>query len=241
MSPYRAILFDLCDTLVHFDAERLPLIEVDGRPTRSTAETIFRELPPGPLIPFDTFHACLLDVTAEIAAARDVDHREVTSRERFRRILERLGAEASPDAADRLVAAHMTRLAHALVSPSHHREVLESLGRRYRLGIVTNFDHAPTVHAVLRRDGLASSFEVVVISGETGWRKPHRAIFETALRQLGLGPREAFFVGDNFALDVEGASGMGMSAAWYAPGRREAPRGFPILDDLANLERLLGD
>ncbi len=240
MSRYRAILFDLCDTLVHFDAERLPLIEVGGQPTRSTAQAIHRALTAVPPIPFETFHACLLAVTAEIATARELDDREVTSQERFQRVLTRLGAEATPEATDRLVVAHMTRLADALVLPPHHREVVASLGRTHRLGIVTNFDHAPTVHDVLARDGLSGHFEVVVISGEVGWRKPHRLLFDTALERLGIRADEALFVGDNYELDVVGATHAGLAAVWYTRGRAvDRETGHPVIADLAKLTQLL--
>ncbi len=240
MSRYQALLFDLCDTLVHFDAERLPLIEINGRPTHSTALAIHQALTATASIPFDEFYTCLLSVTAEIAAARDRDHREITSHERFRRALARLGTDARSEATDRLVAAHMTRLAEALVLPPHHRNILEALGKDHRLAIVTNFDHAPTVRDVLKRDRIESCFDVVVISGEVGWRKPHRLIFEAALERLGLEPEAAFFVGDNYDLDVVGASGVGMAAAWYARGQLlEARSGYPIISDLADLHRLL--
>jgi len=240
MPPYRAVFFDLCDTLVHFDAERLPLVEIDHRPTRSTAHAIYDAMGASPPVRFDAFFACLTAVTAEIAAQRDVDCREVTSQERFRRVLERLGADAGPEAADRLVLAHMSRLATALVLPPHHRTVLATLSRTHRLAVVTNFDHAPTVHDVLRRDRLDAFFEVVVISGEVGWRKPHRVMFETALQRLGLCPDEAFFVGDNFDLDVIGATEAGMAAAWYTRGRPvERETNHPMIADLSELNQLL--
>ena len=96
MPRFRAILFDLCDTLVHFDAERLPLVEIDNQPTRTTAQAIFAAIGPSPRVDFDGFFSCLKAVTSEIAARRDLDHREVTSQERFRRVLDRLGLAASP-------------------------------------------------------------------------------------------------------------------------------------------------
>ena len=163
MSRYRAVLFDLCDTLVHFDADRLPLIEVGGQPTRSTAQAVHRALTAVPPIPFGTFHACLLAVTAEIAAARELDDREVTSRERFQRVLTRLGAEASPAAADRLVVAHMTRLADALVLPPHHREVVASLGL-FRRGTVTADVRPGTGRTVYGKSGELFSISCSIIA-----------------------------------------------------------------------------
>ena len=242
MPRYRALLFDLCDTLVHFDAERLPLVEIANRPTRSTALAIHQALPGAPSIPFEDFYAALLAVTDEIAAARERDHREVTSHERFRRVLTRLGLEADLEVADRLVAAHMTRLADALVLPPHHRNLLDALGKTHRLAIVSNFDHAPTVYALLQRERLVSYFDAVVVSGELGWRKPHRLIFDTALQGLGVSAEQALFVGDNFELDVVGAARAGIAAVWYTRGRTVQPPSdrpdYPVVTDLANLMRL---
>ncbi|MFZ5876837.1 MAG: HAD family hydrolase [Nitrospirota bacterium] len=240
MPRIRAVLFDLCDTLVHFDAERLPLVEIDSQPTRSTARAIYDAIGAPPPVAFDAFFACLKAVTAEIAAQRDADHREVTSQERFRRVLERLALPAGPVEALRLVKTHMSRLADALVTPSHHREGVSDLSQRVRLGIVSNFDHAPTVHEVLRRDRLAEFFDVVIVSDEVGWRKPHRVMFETALQRLEASAHEALFVGDNFELDVQAAAQAGLAAAWYTRGRpidREIHH--PIIADLAELRRLL--
>ncbi len=240
MPRFRAVLFDLCDTLVHFDAERLPLVEIDNQPTRTTAQAIYAAIGPCPPVDFDWFFACLKTVTSEIAAQRDLDHREVTSQERFRRVLDRLGLAASPREAARLVEAHMTRLAEALVTPKQHLRVVTTLAERYRLGVVTNFDHAPTVRNILSRDGLGPYFETVVISGEIGWRKPHRALFETAIRHLGIPAGDALFVGDNFDLDVVGASDAGLAAVWYRRECREDPRSrHQTISDLAELPRLL--
>jgi putative hydrolase of the HAD superfamily len=240
MPRIRAVLFDLCDTLVHFDAERLPLIEIDNQPTRSTALAIHHALGPDRMVTFEAFFSCLKTVTAEIAGQRDVDHREVPSQERFRRVLERLGLSALPGEASRLVDAHMTRLAHALVTPEHHLDVLETLAGQYRLGIITNFDHAPTVRDVLVRDGLDPYFETVVISSEMGWRKPHRALFDAATTRLRVAAEEAVFVGDNLELDVLGARDAGLHSIWYRRGSQDALQGdHRAIADLAELPTVL--
>jgi HAD superfamily hydrolase (TIGR01549 family) len=240
MPRVRAVLFDLCDTLVHFDAERLPLIEIDRQPTRSTAHAIHGVIASPTPVAVDEFVACLNAVTADIAAQRDIDHREVTSGERFRRVLDRLGLPDGPDHARRMVDAHMTRLAHALVTPTHHRGVIAALAGRVRLGVVSNFDHAPTVRAVLRRDRLEAFFDVVIVSDEIGWRKPHRVIFETALQRLDVSAGEALFVGDNYELDVVGATQVGLAAAWYTRGRPvDRETRHPVITDLADITRLL--
>src|SRR5512141_428761 len=78
-----------------------------------------------------------------------------------------------------------------------------------------NFEHAPDMSGLVRRaraaglrtgllsnswgndyprDGWEEMFDVVVISGEVGMRKPEPRIFEHTLDLLGLRPEECVFV-----------------------------------------------
>jgi putative hydrolase of the HAD superfamily len=54
-------------------------------------------------------------------------------------------------------------------------------------------------------------FDVVVISGEVGMRKPEERIFRHAAGLLGLGPAECVFV-DDIQVNVAAAEGIGMTA-----------------------------
>ena len=90
-------------------------------------------------------------------------------------------------------------------------EALSAAG--YRLGVVTNRLLRP---AILRRElqdqGFPEVFDVIVSSGDVGYRKPHRLVFESALRQLGVQAAEALVVGDSYENDVAGAAQLGMIA-----------------------------
>jgi putative hydrolase of the HAD superfamily len=66
--------------------------------------------------------------------------------------------------------------------------------------------------------GLAEHLDVAVFSSEVGKRKPHPAIFERALGELGVPACEALFVGDRLYEDVRGAGELGMrtvQAVWF--------------------------
>src|SRR5262249_43328437 len=69
------------------------------------------------------------------------------------------------------------------------------------------------IRASLDRTGIARRMDAVVVSGEVGHVKPHPLLFRTVLGQLGVEPREALFVGDNWLGDVQGAKRAGMWAA----------------------------
>jgi putative hydrolase of the HAD superfamily len=58
----------------------------------------------------------------------------------------------------------------------------------------------------------ALDVDAAVSSGAHGKTKPHPAIFQSALEQLGVSPEEAAMVGDSPEDDVEGAKALGMRA-----------------------------
>jgi putative hydrolase of the HAD superfamily len=244
---YRAVLFDLFDTLVLFHRERLPEVSVNGRKIRSTAghlHAAFQTFAPAVELP--AFVDALFWSWQEAERIRGEAHREVSAPERFDLLFGRLGFE--PDhvpagARDLLLATHMRELSRVVECPSHHPELLRALGPRYRLAVVSNFDYSPTCRTILEREGIAGLFETIVISDEVGWRKPKPVIFETALRRMGLRPEEALFVGDRADIDVIGARAVGMPTVWInreAAGLPEdvAPPDFEIRD-LAELRAIL--
>lgn len=113
--------------------------------------------------------------------------------------------------------AHMRGLAEAVEMPQAHLEAVGALAKRFRLGLVSNFDHAPTAHAILSRYGLDEFLDPIVISDEFGWRKPQPAIFARALTAVGVDAGEALYVGDTPFEDVHGGRGAGLDVAWINP------------------------
>ena len=213
---YRAILFDLFGTVVLFK-RTVPTVMAGGERWRSTLpwlethlQTELPEVSPG------AFISAIMAVTDEMVRARAPEHLEVPSRERFRRGLERLGIVGDLAAlAERLSLVHMAHLADRTEVPPEHLTLLRDLAAQgYRLGLISNFDHGPTAREILRRHAVAELFEVTLISDEHGRRKPHPAIFQTALDQMNVAPGEALFVGDTIADDVYGAQAVGIDVAW---------------------------
>jgi len=91
-------------------------------------------------------------------------------------------------------------------------EAIEALRRNgIRVAVVSNSDGSVTES--LARAGLADLFEFVVDSHEVGVSKPNPQIFEVALERMGLGPSEAWYVGDSVFHDVNGALAASMARA----------------------------
>ncbi len=242
-----AVLFDLFDTLVLFQRERLPEIHVNGRTMRSTAGLVHGALQPfAPQVSLEDFAAALFWSWQEAERVRNTTHREVAARERFGMIFGRLGLDPGAmeqEALPALLGTHMRELSKAIVFPTHHREVLTALKRRHRLAVVSNFDYTPTARLVLEREGVADLFDEILVSDAVGWRKPAPRIFQEALDRLRLAPAEAVFVGDRADIDVAGARAMGMRAVWINREAEALPEGAPTPDheirDLQELPALL--
>ena len=224
--PYRGVLLDLFGTLITFDVERLPALDVDGGRMRTTVGALgglLAEFVPGTTP--QEFLRALVSVSDEMARARGYDHVELPSRERFRRALERVGCDDGwlLEAAASLSRAHMACIVAATVLPPAHAALVAALRPRYRLGLVSNFDDTGAAWDILRRHGLIEALDTVVVSEALGLRKPHPALLRTGLRGLGL-PREAvLFVGDTFAEDVVGAHAAGVDVAWIDAGGSGVP------------------
>ncbi len=101
-------------------------------------------------------------------------------------------------------------------------DVLDTLrwlkGRGFRLGSVSNRGYGgPRFRQEMQELGLSELFEVVVLSCDVGYMKPHPRIFECALEAMGLRPQETAMVGDNIRADVEGPKALGLTAIWCRP------------------------
>lgn len=213
-----AVLFDLFDTLVDFERDRLPLVTVAGKEIRTTgaaAHAAVREAYPA--ISLERFTEAFAESLREVNALRDRDGIEVTAAERITRCFARLGlpdTEGTAALRAAVVEAHMGAVAAATTCPPERREVVRSLASRYRVGLVSNFDHGGTARALLTRHGFDGIFEVTLISADVGFRKPRREIFDLACRALGILPAAGLFVGDSLSVDVAGARGVGMPCVW---------------------------
>ena len=242
---YRAILFDLFDTLVLFHREWLPEVSVNGRKIRSTAGHLHAAFQTfAPRVELSTFVDALFWSWQEAERIRGEAFREVSAPERFDLLFGRLGLEPGrvpAGARDLLLATHMRELSQVVECPRHHPDLLRALGPRYRLAVVSNFDYSPTCRRILEREGIADLFETIVISDEVGWRKPKPVIFETALGRMGLRPEEALFVGDRADIDVVGARAVGMPAVWINREAARLPEDVPPPDfEIRDLEELRG-
>ena len=215
-----------------------------GKVIRSTAGHLHELLRAhAPAVTLPACYDALLASWHEAERLRAIDHREVSAPERFRDFFTRLALAPAPALAQTLIDAHRAALAAAAAFPAHYGPLLRRLARTHRLAVVSNFDYSPTAIAILESAGVRDLFAAIVVSDHVGWRKPRPDIFHYALDATGAQPARTLFVGDKAELDVAGAHGVGMHAAWINPDREPLPPGLKPpeyeIRDLAELEAIV--
>lgn len=117
---------------------------------------------------------------------------------------------------DKDTAARLAREAHAqyvcparfAVYPDTEAVLARLSARGWRHVIVSN--HVPELPDIVRALGLDGHFAGYVNSAETGYEKPHPAMYARALAVAGCAADEAVMIGDNPVADVRGARACGI-------------------------------
>jgi 5'-nucleotidase len=92
--------------------------------------------------------------------------------------------------------------------------LLNKLQGKIKLGIITN-GYAALQEIRLKKMGLQEHFEILIISEEVGFAKPHKAIFEHALQKMGQPcPSSVLMVGDTIDSDILGGLNAGFDTCW---------------------------
>ena len=107
---------------------------------------------------------------------------------------------------------------------------LKSAG--YRLVVLSNWDER--LRPLLGELRLTEHFERLFISGEHGWHKPDRRLFDQMRNDMDCEPGEILHVGDSHDEDVNGAQAAGFQAS-HLDWRSNDPG----TDSIASLETLL--
>lgn len=222
----KAVAFDLFDTLItvrHLDPHA-----AQNRLIRCLQE---QGLP----VEAHTFLPVYREAVSQHRAAALEEGRETHNRFWVSTALHRLGHTVGPDdpRIEQTIEAYFSAfLEHAVLLPGT-LEMLSALRPRYRLALLSNFTHGPAVRAILAHLGVTPLLEVVVISGEVGYRKPHRRAFDELRAHLRLAPHQIAFIGDDLEADVHGAHRAGLRPVWttYARTYKAAAVPNPAIPD----------
>lgn len=229
----RGVLFDWGDTLV-----RPPGITTDSEGHFACVEAFFREDLPQKFPPAQTADHAMWTAfrqnyetvaRAQIRATLE-SGREHSFEQRFARTLALTFPAAAPDARalDWMATRFGTRIAGESSQIKDAEHVLPRLRRHLKLGLLSNYPHAPAVYASLERYGLRSHLDVTTVSSEIGWAKPDHRAFAHTIDLMGISAEQLLFVGDDLVNDMQGAKAYGMHTAWLP--RRGHSGQFPFVD-----------
>jgi HAD superfamily hydrolase (TIGR01549 family) len=100
-----------------------------------------------------------------------------------------------------------------IVFPETKEVALELFRRGYRLGLVSNTTSSVEVPLLLEQLEISGCFEVVLLSCNTGTRKPEPAILLEAAGRMNVPAEKCAYVGDRLDRDVVGARKAGFGTA----------------------------
>lgn len=213
--PFRAILFDIGDTLWH--AGGAPPAEEFRRLAAERAAAALAGHGVGEEAAAAYARAAWKAMESAMALARETTLIEPDYGAEAQGALLSLGLTVTrAAAADFLQAIYVSgaeggKAAYADAVPT----LAELRSRGFKLGIVTNRAFGgERFRADLREAGLDIGWDATAVSVEVGFLKPHPALFEAALARLGVAAEEALMVGNSLAEDIAGAQRLGMAAAW---------------------------
>jgi len=93
-------------------------------------------------------------------------------------------------------------------------EILQYLtARSYRLHLITN-GFEKTQRSKLQNAGISAYFNEIITSEGSGSLKPHKEIFDYALRTTGAAPAESIMLGDSIEVDILGAINAGIDQVY---------------------------
>ena len=134
-------------------------------------------------------------------------------RARVRGLLATVGRALTNDEADERYARYLRMYEASWRSYPDAEQALLHLRDGYRLGIVTNGDHAQQLRKI-EAVGLSGLFDAIVVSSEAGIIKPNPEVFLLACARLRLPPRLCAYIGDRLDTDARAASAAGLVGIW---------------------------
>ena len=127
---------------------------------------------------------------------------------------------------------------HEVVLYANARSVLNTLGRQFQLGALTNGN------ADVRKTDIGSCFDYAWRAEEFGVSKPDPALFRAAFEEAGVSAEQVIHVGDCHDNDVSGAVSAGAKAIWYSPEGGVSEIASGVIQELSELpaaiEKLTG-
>lgn len=109
----------------------------------------------------------------------------------------------------------------SMIIRSEAKEVLPSLSKKYKLGIMAN-QHT-VVKDKLKTAGIFEYFHHTEVSHDHGLAKPNPELFKKIFKQTGSEPTRSVMIDDNIERGLIPAKKFGMVTVWYKLLERSVP------------------
>jgi putative hydrolase of the HAD superfamily len=219
----KAVTFDLWDTIVHDDSDE-PKRKAKGLRTKKAERRHLLWQALNSQKPIGEVEVTLAYDVADAAFNRVWHDQHVTWTigERLEVAMKGLGRTLPPDLLAEVVRQHEDM--EVDIRPDLIPGIAEALAAihgRYRTCIVSDAIVSPgsALRRLLESYDLARHFDGFAFSDEVGYSKPHRSMFESAARQMGVAMEEMVHIGDRDHNDVKGPQKLGMKAILFIATR----------------------
>lgn len=225
---FQGILFDLGNTLLHFDGDTAEMI---ARADQALAESLYSS---GLELNKDQFAGEFRRRLSTYHQVREENLIEHTTQHILEQVLADFGFS---DVQESIIQEGLKKLYH--ISQNHWiREsdalpTLEALQQSgHRMGIISNAGDDADVQLLVDKAKFRPFFDFIITSAACGYRKPDSKIFQHALSKWGFSATQTVMVGDTLHADILGANQAGIFSVWIT---RRADRP----DNNANQARII--
>lgn len=209
------VLFDFFGTLVDFEPEM-------NRITYPQSYAFAQEC--GLDAGYETFVGSWRACTIRLEQQAGADHLEFSMSDVAAAVCAAGSLSLTPEQHDELGQRFVTEWAEHVRPVDGIVAMLERLAGTTRLGVVSNTSDWTLVPAMLDTMGVSELFDVVVLSIEHRYRKPHPSIYQAALDAMAHSGGTVAFVGDSYEPDYVGPRAVGLEAYLIDPaGRHDVP------------------
>lgn len=237
--PLKAILFDLGNTLLHFDGA-WPVVQ-----RRADAQLLAHLQAQGLTLDAPAFLQEFRSRLNAYYAQREDEFVEQTTAYVLKTLLADLGYPnmGANQLAPALRALYAASQAHWQLEDDALDTLQALKAGGYQLAIISNAGDDEDVQTLVDKANLRPYFELVLSSAACGVRKPNPRIFSIALEHLAVQAGQAAMVGDTLGADVLGANNAGIYSIWLTrrsdtPANREHAHTITPNAQIASLAQL---
>ncbi|HRQ39397.1 MAG TPA: HAD family hydrolase [Chloroflexota bacterium] len=212
-----AVIFDLDDTLIDWSGQEIHGAAIGQRHLRQVYAYLAAKGQPLPAE--EDFLDCFGEVLVRLWQQAKLTWAGVSLAEVMTQTLQGSGLDAQRFDMTELLRVYNWQPVPGVRPYPDAIPTLQALRQQgYKLGLITNAMQPMWMRDVeLETYGLLPYLDARVTSGDTGYMKPHPAIYERVLNMLAVQPAQAVFVGDRPENDIAGANAAGLTSVLISP------------------------